>query len=84
MTVRELFKDPALHPWFTVLLDETDDDIALIRPYTHGSDRLDTIFEGWIDAEVLGKKQVFTDKRNPVWYIKVKKCKKSLDKQTDI
>lgn len=84
MTVRELFEDTNLHKWFAVLLDETEDDIALIRPQTHKSPRMDTIFKDWIDGEVLDKKQTWADSRNSVWYIKVKKCKKVLDKTDEV
>ena len=84
MTVRELFEDANLHKWFAVLLDETEDDIALIRPQTHKSPRMDTTFRDWIDGEVLDKKQTWADSRNPVWYIKVKKCKKVLDKTDEV
>lgn len=61
-----------------------EDDLALIRPQTHRSPRMDTIFKDWIDGEVLDKKQTYADNRNPVWYIKVKKCKKVLDKTDEV
>ena len=85
MTVFELFKqDDGFLNKYTVLISEDADDIALIRPYIHRSDRLMKLFPSWMMGEVLSIGQQEEDPRNPVWYIKVKKCKMMLDNGKEV
>lgn len=75
MTVQELFwEDQEIITKSTILIDQENDMVALIRPYTHRSPKIERHFQSWLQAEVLDRKLSTEDRYNPVWYIKVKKA----------